>query len=672
MRKILLFSVLGLTLLGAPGAYGYCGDGVQESGNAEQCDDGNFTLRDGCDSYCRVEDLTPPTLLSVSIPNGSLKVPTNTTTITVTFSEPMDPFSLINDNVSIEQAANPLKIAAVFEEDARLLLIHIQEPLVSEASHALRIRSLKDQNGNAMNEEFITVFETAIHSDKTPPFIAADPPAGEYSFSQNVTLTAYRSEQEKGPGFKDDNAKIYYTLDDSYPTEESPFYEKPFTIEKNAELRFFGIDGSGNKSRVLTQAYRFACIEQPHSKRMNPYPSCRVIECERGFLLQNNLCIPKTGMETDFQEEAFTAPLFSSSTPILVSSKPALQITAQHKGMIRRPLIFKNTKGGTEVRFEKDTKITEESGRAFEGFLTAPATRFSKDFPVNFGTSFKAILEFAPPDGRKLFFSQPFRVMVPMTDRFDPQKEVSVLVLRPGTREYEKLASAEVSLDPAKKEVLFQAQETSIFFVAQAGENFTRAEFSDMETHWAKNYAEALYRRGIVKGRSKGIYAPDEPLTRAEFIKISLEAIGASVEGEAAVEDAPFPDVPLYAWYVGYIKKAKELGFIAGYPDGSFKPEAPINRAEAIKILMSAFGFDLKETDFKGETVHPDLLPSEWYYPSINFAVKNSLLQGLRTPNNTILKDFGPGRPITRGEMAELSIKSLELNEKLKAQETGN
>jgi cysteine-rich repeat protein len=49
---------------------GFCGDGALDSAT-EQCDDGNHINRDGCSSYCKIEDMTPPTVTSVSIPDGT-------------------------------------------------------------------------------------------------------------------------------------------------------------------------------------------------------------------------------------------------------------------------------------------------------------------------------------------------------------------------------------------------------------------------------------------------------------------------------------------------------------------------------------------------------------------------------------------------------------------------
>ncbi|MFH0820561.1 MAG: S-layer homology domain-containing protein [Candidatus Peregrinibacteria bacterium] len=649
-------------------AQAYCGDGVVEADKSEICDDGNFIDRDGCSGYCQLEDIIPPVVSTVSIVADAQKVPASTRTITVTFSEPIDSATVLPGNFSVRHDDIPIPLTLSLSEDGSRVTLTLQESLVSEASHAIRIKSVRDRNMNLMTGEFIRVFTTATAIDRTPPFVVADPPAGSYGFAQNVSLISYLSETQVGLEFKEEGVRIFYTTDGSYPTEDSPLYRDSFSISEHTVLKFFGIDTSGNKSPVFTQVYRFECNDRPNAKRMSPYPLCRVLECEQNFDLLNGTCVPKTGGTGDYRDNAFTAPLFSSPTPLTVSSKSAIHITAEHKGLIRRPIIFKNLTRETEVRFEQNTFITDDSGRAFEGYLVSPVGRFIKDYPVNFGYSFKTIVEFIPPDGQTLHFDKPYVMSVLITDRFIPNEPVTVFTLPSGTNQYKAVDPSQVTVDWAEKRISISSLKTDLFFVAQQGESFTKAEFNDLENHWAKNYAEALYRKGIVKGRSKGIYAPDEQLTRAEFIKIALEAIGADVPPMEEVEDSPFPDVPLYAWYVGYVKKAKELNLVNGYADGTFHPEQPINRAEAVKILVSAFGFDVTKAEtFKAEAQFKDVATGTWYYPAVNFAVKNGLLDGLRTPNGKILPDFGPGRNMSRGEMAQLAIEAIELKESDKA-----
>lgn len=668
-RILVILGVLpALLSFSSPAARAYCGDGTLEGAQGEQCDDGNFTERDGCNSYCAVEDLAPPAVANVSIVEGASDIPTTTDTITVTFSEPITPASVTKATVLLRRDSTNLNLELSLDSTGRTLTIRLPEPLASLTGHSLLIQGVSDVPGNPMTTPFIRTFTTAVHVDKTPPHVVSDPPAGEYNFPQNVSLIAYLSETQRSLDSIDAGAKIYYTLDGSYPTSQSPLYTTSFTIDKHTTLSFFGIDAAGNRGRVFSQIYRFSCKESLNAKRMSPYPICTVQECNRGFFMQNGLCVSQIN-STDSgnainDENAFDAPLFPSDALLTVSSKPAIRITPQHKGVIRRPILFKNPKADTEVRFEKDTVIKDAEGKAFAGLLTPPVTRFIKEFPINFGYSFKSIQEFSSPDGRTLYFSRPYKLIVPIVERFMPGEPVTVFTFNPQTEQYKVYDPSKVDADFAHASVTILASKTELFFIAQAGTDFTEAVFSDMEKHWAKNYAEGLYRRGIIKGRSKGVFAPDSALNRAEFTKIAIEAIGEPVANEDEIEDTYFPDVNLYAWYTPYVNKAKELGLIQGYADGTFRPEQPINRAEAIKILLAAFRFDISTANtFESEAQFADIQPTAWYYPFLNFAVKQGLLGGIITPNGTVLSDFGPGRAISRGEMAKLALKAIELSE---------
>jgi len=117
------------------------------------------------------------------------------------------------------------------------------------------------------------------------------------------------------------------------------------------------------------------------------------------------------------------------------------------------------------------------------------------------------------------------------------------------------------------------------------------------------------------------------------------------------------------------LAKAKELGLISGFSDNTVKPGKLINRAEAIKILMAAFKFDFAPV--KGETPDvtaknfKDLLSGQWYFESVDFALRNKLVNGPLGKNGLPLKTFGPDKVITRAEMSKLAIKTIELKESL-------
>ncbi|MFH1012738.1 MAG: chitobiase/beta-hexosaminidase C-terminal domain-containing protein, partial [Candidatus Peregrinibacteria bacterium] len=399
-RFLFIGLVMGAMVAFPSWTHAYCGNGALEATQGEQCDDGNFVDRDGCNSYCALEDIDPPSITSVSIAEGASDIPTNTAIITINFSEPVDPASVISNNISVRHADRSLAATFTISQDQTEITLHLQEELVSNGSHAIRINNIRDPLGNTMKEVFIRTFTAATYIDRTAPYVVAKPPAGEYNFSQNVSLVAYLSEAETGLDDRDESVTVYYTLDGSYPTTASPVYPDSLIIEKHATLQFFGIDGSGNRSRVFTQVYRFACAARPNAERVSPYPICSIQECKRGFNLISGTCATQelnagSTVADAYKDNAFTAPLLPSDVPVTVSTKPAIYISPYHKGNIYRPIIFINVTRGSKVFFEKDTFITDSTGKAFAGYLVTPVNRYNKEFPTNFGYSFKSIVEFS-------------------------------------------------------------------------------------------------------------------------------------------------------------------------------------------------------------------------------------------------------------------------------------
>ncbi|MFC1810277.1 beta-propeller domain-containing protein [Patescibacteria group bacterium] len=113
------------------------------------------------------------------------------------------------------------------------------------------------------------------------------------------------------------------------------------------------------------------------------------------------------------------------------------------------------------------------------------------------------------------------------------------------------------------------------------------ASFSDVPTNY--EYSEAvgyLQDAGAVQGYSDGTYKPANTIIRAEFVKIILEAAGIEPGGSNC-----FPDVT-DQWFAPYVCKAKDEGLVQGYPDGTFKPERPINFIESGKVVTEGLGLD--------------------------------------------------------------------------------
>ena len=110
------------------------------------------------------------------------------------------------------------------------------------------------------------------------------------------------------------------------------------------------------------------------------------------------------------------------------------------------------------------------------------------------------------------------------------------------------------------------------------------ARFPDITNHWAKPFIEALARRGILKGYPDGRFRPDNSVTRAEFAAI-ITATFYQIPKKR--EYVPFVDVPDNHWAASAIRKAYETVFISGFPNNYFRPDNRILRINALVSIVS-------------------------------------------------------------------------------------
>ncbi|SHE97353.1 S-layer homology domain-containing protein [Tissierella praeacuta DSM 18095] len=107
-------------------------------------------------------------------------------------------------------------------------------------------------------------------------------------------------------------------------------------------------------------------------------------------------------------------------------------------------------------------------------------------------------------------------------------------------------------------------------------------------------YEKAISRLvafGIIEGYPDGTFKPEKEVTRAEFAKILIEALGIGNATKAATGVTKFSDVPASHWASGYINVASGQGLIKGYNNGTFQPEKKVSYAEALTMLVRALGY---------------------------------------------------------------------------------
>jgi len=195
------------------------------------------------------------------------------------------------------------------------------------------------------------------------------------------------------------------------------------------------------------------------------------------------------------------------------------------------------------------------------------------------------------------------------------------------------------------------------------------------------NYYDAitwLQDQGVVEGYSDGAFRPYEGINRVEFLKMMYESQGGT---DVDVTDfVVFSDVPTSTWYTKYVKAAYDNNVIEGYADGTFGPNNKINRAEAMKIVTRMFFGDEPINFFDGLTeveqyaiegceseghFLSDVADNSWYEPYFYFAHDKCLIpESMISSNHPPADDLiFPGRPLLRGEMAELLYRAKAIKD---------
>ena len=108
-------------------------------------------------------------------------------------------------------------------------------------------------------------------------------------------------------------------------------------------------------------------------------------------------------------------------------------------------------------------------------------------------------------------------------------------------------------------------------------------DYTDVnKEHWFNASVSTLSAMGIIAGYEDGTFRPNDPITRAEFAAIAVRFFE---EKSVDYEMGSFIDIQGDEWYADAIQAAKEYGIVGGYPDGSFQPNDVIIRAEACSIV---------------------------------------------------------------------------------------
>ena len=169
---------------------------------------------------------------------------------------------------------------------------------------------------------------------------------------------------------------------------------------------------------------------------------------------------------------------------------------------------------------------------------------------------------------------------------------------------------------------LTRAEAAMIFYRLYDGDypSFTRrmsnGTFKDVGAkNWFYEPVETLYNIGLLEGKSKDSFAPNAPISRAEFA-----VLAARFQNLKYTSGKVFSDVEKGHWAYSYINAASEAGWIQGYPDGTFRPDKEITRTETVTLVNSMINRTVTREKLKALNVrnpYNDLAESFWGYTDL-------------------------------------------------------
>ncbi len=169
--------------------------------------------------------------------------------------------------------------------------------------------------------------------------------------------------------------------------------------------------------------------------------------------------------------------------------------------------------------------------------------------------------------------------------------------------------------------------------------------YLDVSDEKTSQNVDILSMMGIISGDGLGYFYPDENLTRAQFAKMSVEAMGMGEDEYLYRNRTIFPDVRSNHWARGYINLAVSLEnkIISGTGNGSFDPDVSITYAQAVTMLMRMLGYADADAGMR------------WPQGYMELAAESGLTDGLNLQNND---------PITRTHTAQLFVNLLNCDMK--------
>lgn len=162
------------------------------------------------------------------------------------------------------------------------------------------------------------------------------------------------------------------------------------------------------------------------------------------------------------------------------------------------------------------------------------------------------------------------------------------------------------------------------------------------DTSWAYSYVANLFCRNVVSGFPDGTFRPNSDITRGQFTKMLVLSFELTWQ---VPDQATFSDVPLGSTYSPFVETAARQGIVAGYPDGTFRPNEPVTRGQAVKMISVAQGW---AQAYPPVATFTDIPAQHWAFGYVEAAYRQGIINGYDDGT------FRPQRGMTRAQVAKV------------------
>ncbi len=181
--------------------------------------------------------------------------------------------------------------------------------------------------------------------------------------------------------------------------------------------------------------------------------------------------------------------------------------------------------------------------------------------------------------------------------------------------------------------------------------------FVDVTNHWAKDFILGLSGQNFIQGFADGTFKPDAPMTRAQYASLISRAFNPAPRRAGT----NFPDVPADFWAKGAIDQAYRAGFISGFPDGSFKPNQNVTRLQLVLSLASGFNLPAANANVLAALSDRNAIPQS-VQDRVAAAVQADLV--VNYPDQ---KKFNPNQEASRADVSAMVYQTLVRDKRVAA-----